>query len=368
MERGGNLSSAKPRSFDGFKGEKWVMHMDVFKLAFETIIVGLLAFLWLGIALYLLSPTLFRKISTAIFERNPTLIGVGLLSIAYCIGSAILPISNQLLNDEHWPLTEDSIRCEVFKEQQDRLSEAQPHDLLGFYKLTANFKADDLKVNCISWSSPQNPLSAWWRPDPEQTAMTRKIATLFDLQETKILSQESDKTDRFRQLMERVVVLRGAVFSGFVLLLICVFAYFAPLSEQTVKWPWRVVGLSLCGIFMLVAVCNGLEDLHKFTIFDIPILEAILFLVAVFGIYLSVYGVQTHAFRSPLFLFALGFFAVLVYGGWLWSEVIYDQQVINSFAVLEAPVKPTGGGQAIAHTAAAVGEPVVYEKSAQLLR
>ena len=30
--------------------------MDVFKLAFETIVAGLLAFVWLGVATYLLSP------------------------------------------------------------------------------------------------------------------------------------------------------------------------------------------------------------------------------------------------------------------------------------------------------------------------
>lgn len=27
------------------------------------------------------------------------------------------------------------------------------------------------------------------------------------------------------------------------------------------------------------------------------------------------------------------FFTSLAYGGWLWSEILYDQQVINSFAV-----------------------------------
>ena len=32
-------------------------NMDVFKLAFETIVVGLLAYVWLGVATYLVSPT-----------------------------------------------------------------------------------------------------------------------------------------------------------------------------------------------------------------------------------------------------------------------------------------------------------------------
>jgi TRAP-type C4-dicarboxylate transport system permease small subunit len=33
------------------------------------------------------------------------------------------------------------------------------------------------------------------------------------------------------------------------------------------------------------------------------------------------------------FLLVIGCFLVLAYGGWIWSEVIYDQQVINSYAV-----------------------------------
>ena len=36
--------------------------MDVFKLAFETTIVGLLAFLWLGMAVDLVYPAFFAKI------------------------------------------------------------------------------------------------------------------------------------------------------------------------------------------------------------------------------------------------------------------------------------------------------------------
>ena len=36
--------------------------MDVFKLAFETIIVGLLTFLWLGLATYFLSPNIAKAL------------------------------------------------------------------------------------------------------------------------------------------------------------------------------------------------------------------------------------------------------------------------------------------------------------------
>jgi hypothetical protein len=101
--------------------------MDVFKLAFETTIVGLLTFGWLGVATHLLFPDFqfdsIRQKFPDFAKNNPTAIGVGLLILAYCLGSAILPIANQLVNDEHWPLPENAIRCLVFKQQQKRFGE-----------------------------------------------------------------------------------------------------------------------------------------------------------------------------------------------------------------------------------------------------
>src|SRR5260370_33836083 len=90
--------------------------MDIFKLAFEPSVAGLLAFLWIGLAPYLLFPAF---VTALVKEKipaysNQTLLGVAALTAAYCLGSAILPVANQLVNDEHWPLTESAIRCQVF--------------------------------------------------------------------------------------------------------------------------------------------------------------------------------------------------------------------------------------------------------------
>jgi hypothetical protein len=91
--------------------------MDVFKLAFETTIVGLLTIGWLAVAAYLLFPD-FQLDSIAenlpdFLRSNLTALGVGVLLLAYCLGSAALPIAKQLVNDEHWPLNENAIRCQV---------------------------------------------------------------------------------------------------------------------------------------------------------------------------------------------------------------------------------------------------------------
>jgi hypothetical protein len=112
--------------------------MDVFKLAFETTIVGLLAFLWLGLATDLLFPNFFMRVFGTVPDKYQTPLGVGALLLAYCLGSAILPISSQLLNDEHWPLSEDAIRCMVFVEHERQRVETDPAEAL---KPEARFSA-----------------------------------------------------------------------------------------------------------------------------------------------------------------------------------------------------------------------------------
>src|SRR5215467_2452200 len=103
--------------------------MDVFKLAFETTVVGLLTIGWLSVAAYLLFPdfpldSVFKNFLHSDKDSEKTLAasGVGALLLAYCLGSAILPISNQLVNDEHWPLNESAIRCQVFTQQELNLN------------------------------------------------------------------------------------------------------------------------------------------------------------------------------------------------------------------------------------------------------
>jgi hypothetical protein len=123
--------------------------MDVFKLAFETIVVGLLAFVWLGVATYLLSPDFLTDLLSRrlpVFAKdNSTLLSVALLTLAYCLGSAILPIANQLVNDEHWPLSESAVRCQVFMQHQRLLQR------IAYSALPKNLPPSDFApVHCSS--------------------------------------------------------------------------------------------------------------------------------------------------------------------------------------------------------------------------
>jgi hypothetical protein len=315
--------------------------MDVFKLAFETTIVGLLAFVWIGIAIDLLLPSLLPRMVAAISEKNQALIGAGALSLAYCLGSAILPISSQLVNDEHWPLPEEAIRCWVSIEQDKQLDQIGNTGLL---KQRTPLGGDLLSCRCTLWDRylPADPKTGQRRlelsPSGERAdddLKKRKILTIFQLREAKVMNQSFEKIEQIRQLHERIVVLRGAVFHGFVLFLIGLFGCIAPVQGQPYRQRRKMLGTLLALVFTVFSVFNGLEDLLHPFIYDIPVLEALLGAITIFGGFLVFNGVKGRSILNWQFLLVVGFFAALSYGGWMWSEIIYDQQVINSAAVLE---------------------------------
>jgi hypothetical protein len=87
--------------------------------------------------------------------------------------------------------------------------------------------------------------------------------------------------------------------------------------------------------FIVFAGCNGAQDLKGKNIFDIPILESLLLVISLFGLYLVIKGVRTALFRPRRYVLIVLFFTFLTYGGWMWSEILYDQQIITTFAVLQ---------------------------------
>jgi len=337
--------------------------MDAFKLAFETAIVGSLAFLWVGIAIDLLSPNFLTRLRSVVAGVNQSLIGAALFAAAYCIGSAVLPISAQLVNDEHWPLPGDSVRCLVVVEEERRLSlvdatlpnqsvrktNSRDCDCSYWTLLRARNKATDNKTFLRSTPSPTLAVNNGMTREnrsPSTHTEEQKLLTLtqFELQETRALGQGVNKEELFRQLRERIIVLRGAVFSGFVLFLICLFGCIAPKHGQTFKWLRMLPGILLASALTIFVLRNGYQDLMNPSIFDIPVLEAVLGAITIFGGFLAVNGVKRGPFVRIRFLVLIALCAAISYGGWIWSEVLYDQQVINFSAVLEtgAPSSTSG--------------------------
>jgi hypothetical protein len=298
-------------------------NMDVFKLAFETTIVGLLAFLWLGAAIYLLFPDLLANVTyskvIAFAKDNQSLLGVGGLTLAYCLGSAILPISSQLVNDEHWPFPEYKIRCQAV------IAEQQSLERIGYTALPTHLKLQDLQSGKCSAYSEGASL--------DDVNKTERILTIFDQQERMILSQTSENTERLKQLRGRIVVLRGAVFSGCVLFLICLFAYMARVNGQSWHWKRTLWGILLAAFFAVYVLRNAYKDFKAKNIFDIPVLEGVLGAVIIFGGFLMIRGVKNCLFQRERSLLVVALFAALAGVGWGASEIIYDQEVLSSLAV-----------------------------------
>jgi hypothetical protein len=269
------------------------------------------------------------------------------------------------VNDEHWPVPDDAIRCLVLEDLSDQLNGIGHIELLKPYEPGDDF--DACHRTFFERFREKNPLThqrrmTWdkiWsglrmtlarrdtatkaeheKDEIENDEKLGRILTKFQLMETQILSQGTDKTERLRQLHERIVVLRGAVFNGFSFLLICFFAWLAPINGNAFPWKRRVPGTLLAVVLTAFSAVNGFEDLTHFSISDIPALEGLLALITIFGGFLVYYGVKDRPYLGKRIVLVAGFFAALCYGGWMWSEVIYDQQVISSYAVMQSAPKP----------------------------
>ena len=318
--------------------------MDVFKLTFETTIVGISAFLWIGIAIDLISPTFLVRLKAVAAEANQTLTAAVLLSCAYCLGSAILPISGQLVNDEHWPVREEAIRCRVAMEENKRVRSLRQDSIATNFPETDPSNCDRPYLDRLFNRQPgtsTKPRSLLVRnsgklEEDRNEAQRAKVLIGFELAESSTLGQGAEKEELFKQMRERVTVLRGAFFSGLVASWICVFACIAPQPHERYRRARKIVGLVLALFLMLLLICSAHDDLTNRTIFDLPILEAVLISVTVFGGFLVLKGVRRPCFLRVRFLIAIVLCAALSYGGWIWSEVLYDRQVISSSALSEA--------------------------------
>src|SRR5258708_22872730 len=280
------------------------------------------------------------------------MLGVSVLSLAYIIGSAIVPISNQLLNDEHWPLPEEAIRCQVSRDQEEGLGKIAgtgfPEHHIGLAKLSVcqcwywdRFLAVEEPAGKRTFTVQQFWLGLQAKDSDPDIEKRKEILTLFQLQESKVLNQGSDKTERFRQLHERIVVLRGAVFSGFALFLICLFGCIAPVQGQPSPWKSRVWGILLAAVSLGFGIRNGLRDLKYPDIFDVPVMEGLLGVITLFGAFLVVRGVTARPYLKKRFLLVVGFFAALAYGGWTWSWVVSDHQSITSSPLMHFSPHPS---------------------------
>jgi hypothetical protein len=309
--------------------------MEAFKFAFETIVIGLLALPWLAVMIdlakpgFLTSQSADRFVSAIPCDVRSTILGIALVALAYVLGSAISPVACEFLNDEDW--IGHVLPTEKQTQVRAYFTRMSLHERDQFVQINSSLGCEGLQEGS---GRDFNVGNKCWEP----------LLQKFEFEESTLQLRGTDSTEHLNRLHERLTVLRGATFSGFVLLLLIVFAlcagcraqlkgeakpkeFIQRASRQFASW----------GAFLpsLVIVCFALrfggEDLIKGKIDDMPIMETVLGLLGIFGVYLAARSIKPRAYINAwTCAFAL-FFTVLVYGGYAWTEVNYDQQVHQAF-------------------------------------
>jgi len=307
--------------------------MDAFKFAFETTIVGLLALPWLALLISIfLQPFHANKLGqdgllSKILE--PTPLSILTFALAYFLGSAVSPLATQLLDDQDLPtLKIREIRADLYLWYFDWLS--ADRSLKGPDAALSLAAADLLKY-----------LPAPNREDTVRKSPPRSWAhadTLFLLQEQVVLREGTDKTERISRLHEQVIVLRGAVFNGFVFAVLCCFAWLArprgePLGTLLAgpKIVFKTLGTILVsGGLIFVAVYLGKIDLLHHDVTDPPIMECGLLFLGLTGLFTIWKGVTKRPYTFAALVFGL-IFTALASGAWAWTEVLYSQNVMAAY-------------------------------------
>lgn len=226
--------------------------MEDIKLAFETIVVGLMAIPWLLIFLhiffyFLKSIHLFSRVPEFVGkdEKSFAILGTLILGAAYCLGSIIFPLADNLFNDN-----EDYIFMEIKKDgdiRADVLADLYFHD--KFYQLAKkDFQGLDSLFDSQGHFKPETSAAAqkladsneqeedekkgkkekevWGEkklvPKEEKKSLYKSLKNpfhaIYNYQKFTVLNSNNGY-DVLKPLSSRIVILRGAVFNALFLLL-----------------------------------------------------------------------------------------------------------------------------------------------------
>jgi hypothetical protein len=315
--------------------------MDAFKLAFETVIIGLFALPWLWVMIDLVNPDLLhspdikRVIGGIPAELRASAIGLALFSLVYLLGSMITPVSHEFLNDKDMlgrllP-TEEKIQAANYVQMggQAASNVAAParFDLVHFSDMNA----------------------------------TSDGPTEFQHEESALLLRGTDDNARLNRLHEQMTVLQGATFSAFALTILCGFAWCGNFSKDPTVAGWKLflwqearrwAAFVVASAMVLLAGWEILIDSHHLASGDMPIAELVLLLLGGFGWYVLIWGARSRLKIHGLAFFCAAWFTVLCYTGYGCTEKSYDQEVFSTYRAL-APASSADGAQTAARPAMA---------------
>jgi hypothetical protein len=228
--------------------------MEDLKLAFETIIVGLLAIPWLFILIripfYLVKDRhLLSKVRTFLqdSEQSFALIGTLVLGIAYCLGTIIFPIADNLFNGNHNILgiqikKDGDIRSDVlaelyFEDRFYKLSEKDFPATLGLPEaIEKKIEPDALRLLEINKKEKEEGRID---SEAERKGLYKKLNetfhSIYNYQKYTDYNS-SGNYEILKPLNSRIVVLRGAVFNGICLLVALICLILAALLDMLFRW------------------------------------------------------------------------------------------------------------------------------------
>jgi hypothetical protein len=299
--------------------------MESLKFAFDTLIVGTLALPWLAILIRMFAPGLFTDEAKKTFpllmalpdHTREAVASALIIAMGYLLGSAISRASSDFFDDEFWinMPTERAIRRSVYRDEYcgKRIAIADIR-----FPVEMSRKAN---LESLCWESDDKD-----RPD--------FIPEYFRFQEGKLLLAGGEKNARLKEFHDQIVVLRGAAMNGIILLFLCVFGFCAEFRRGLAWRNWRTVATYLPAA---VAVFYGCLSIWKHfaksvSYSDPPLAELVLVLIGTVGLLITSHEESSRFYRNACWLSLV--FSVISYGGWWWTEVIYDQQVIHSFHTL----------------------------------
>ena len=331
--------------------------MTALSIAFDTIIVGVLALPWVVFAvdLFFLKDAAddfrVKKLLDEMTQRvQPVVAGVMLFAVTYLLGSAISRTAQDFFNDSDlsrfW-VTEDNIRTAEYCDQRLETPGTSENNPPGE---TFRIIPGQFDMLCSTRSTSPENRKQWVCHhllgnlcDNYTSDAVSRTVQVFRLQEGAVLQNGEDKAERLRQLHNQISVLRGAAFNGVIASVFCLFGWCARQTGKTqraktqdgkTQWVWLVPGA-----FFVFGLCMLYLHFQHNAINAPPFVELTFTLLGVLGCVALRKG-EDRRWYGFVLLVSLMLLTGVAYLGWWSTEVLYDREVIYRFyALSHAPLK-----------------------------
>lgn len=336
--------------------------MDALKFAFEILIVGALALPWLAVLIHMFSPggvptspvdTLESFLSVVPRHARDIVGMVVILAVGYLLGSAVSRISRSVFDDELWGglPTESRIRDQVYHDEYCK------ENLLGALHLPEFQIKEHPRLPewlCVqsTQNSPDKPRTndprflGLFHPRKTANAMSFEalVQEMFRLQEGELLLDGEDKVERLKEYYDQIDVLRGAALNGVLLFALCLFGCFGNLRARQGHRIWRL--LTFLPAFIVTgygaySLWSHWTSRSETRYSNPPLAEVVLLMLGLAGFYLTRKAKAETARFYLRTCAAAAVFTLISYGGWCWTEVMYDLHVIHSIPELPKSPSPT---------------------------